>query len=165
VINVEEARTLLGASLCCHLRVPASSYKLCTATAYVNADVFDEYTYTQPASSNHKRRSQSPSSSQAENSDDDQEEENVAFEIPLNTLIECLNIFGTAGTLSHSSTHDGKKERKWKRAGDADEGGFGDEREGTRGPIDNYFRGSKDEKRTGMRMSFAGAGYPLTLLM
>ena len=41
----------------------------------------------------------------------------------------------------------------------------GNEAEDRRGPLDNYMWGGKDEKRTGMRMSFAGAGYPLTLLM
>lgn len=171
VIKVEEARTLLGSyHVFSHSAYP---HNRCTATAFVKADIFDEYTYTPPSSSSSKRsrnrRSQSnspPPSSQTDNSDDNPEEhENVVFEIPLTTLIECLNIFGTAGPISQSSVNNGKKERKWRRADDDDEGGFGEERDARRGPIDNYFSGGKDEKRTGMRMSFAGPGYPLTLLM
>jgi cell cycle checkpoint protein len=134
--------------------------------------MFDEYAYTPPSSrsdgtrNRHSQSNSSPPSSPAEQFDDDPEA-NVAFEIPLNTLIECLNIFGTAGPLSHSGAGNGKNDRKWRKADD-DDGGFGDERgdgEGRRGPIDKYFSGGKDDKRTGMRMSFAGAGYPLTLLM
>jgi len=145
--------------------VTTNAHKPSIATAYVNADLFDEYTFSEPTShSVHNRQSQSPPSSPTENPDDEQEV-NVAFEIPLNTLIECLNIFGTAGALPNSNIHNGKKERKWRRADDDDEGGFGEDRETRTGPIDNYFSRGKDEKRTGMRMSFVGAGYPLTLLM
>jgi cell cycle checkpoint protein len=164
VINVEEARTLLGVSHSIVL-VTTNAHKPSIATAYVNADLFDEYTFSEPTShSVRNRQSESPPSSPAENPDDEQEV-NVAFEIPLNTLIECLNIFGTAGALPNSNIHSGKKERKWRRADDDDEGGFGEDRETRTGPIDNYFSRGKDEKRTGMRMSFVGAGYPLTLLM
>lgn len=142
----------------------AYAHKRSLATAYVNANLFDEYTVSQPTShSVHNRQSQSPPSSPAENPDDEQEV-NVAFEIPLNTLIECLNIFGTAGALPNFNTYNSKKERQWRRVDD-DEGGFGEERESRTGPIDNYFSRGKDEKRTGMRMSFVGDGYPLTLLM
>lgn len=95
------------------------------------------------------------------------EEQRVAFEIPLNTLIECLNIFGTAGPLPAANTAGtGKVARKWRRAGDRDEDGERDDNErATRGPMDTFFGAGKDDKRTGMRMSFQGPGYPLTLLM
>ena len=92
--------------------------------------------------------------------------DNAAFEIPLNTLIECLNIFGTAGPASTNTSNSGKY-KKWKKAGedsdhdDDDEGGRG--RGNARG-IDSYFGGGS-ERRTGLRMSYAGTGYPLTLLM
>lgn len=98
-------------------------------------------------------------------------EDSAAFEIPLNTLIECLNIFGTAGPVTNTSNSGANgggggagKQRRWRRA---DDDGSDEERErGRRGPLDNFFAsGGKDEKRTGMRMSFAGAGYPLTLLV
>jgi cell cycle checkpoint protein len=147
-----------------------------TAMAFINADIFDEYTYTPSPSSrtnrhlHRSRSSSSPPSSQTENSDEDKDEDkdeepSVAFEIPLNTLIDCLNIFGTAGSFSTSSASSSSNKKRWRRADDDDDGGFGEEREARRGPIDNYFSGGKDEKRTGMRMSFAGAGYPLILLM
>lgn len=90
--------------------------------------------------------------------------DNAAFEIPLNTLIECLNIFGTAGPASTTSTAG--KYKKWRKAGDDsddDDGrSNGANTSGARG-IESYFGGS--EKRTGMRMTYVGAGYPLTLLM
>ena len=125
------------------------------------------YTYTNP------RSAPSPPSSPTDSDQEDppHEDENAAFEIPLNTLIECLNIFGTAGPLSNpngANNHPGGgKPRKWRRA---DDDGSEEERErgrdDRRGALDNYFSsGGKEEKRTGMRMSFAGAGYPLTLLM
>ena len=164
LINVEEARTLLGVFRSIVL-VTANAHMRSIATAYVNANLFDEYTFSQPASDSVcNRQSPSPPSSPADNPDGEQEV-NVAFEIPLNTLIECLNIFGTAGALLNSNAYNEKKERKWRRVDDDDEGGFGEARETRTGPMDNYFSRGKDEKRTGMRMSFLGAGYPLTLLM
>ncbi|KAJ7221667.1 Rad1/Rec1/Rad17, partial [Mycena pura] len=142
VVVVEEARTLLG-------------------TAYIFADIFDEYIY-------HPDPSTSVALSQ--NSDDD--EDNAVFEIPLNTLIECLNIFGTAGASSGSAAGGGGgtgRYTKWKRAGDDSDqeaGGDDDRRRSnanTRG-IDQYF-GSASDKGTGMRMTYAGSGFPLTLLI
>lgn len=140
-------------------------YFIHTGTAYISEDIFDEYTYNHPPSPQ-SRRNCSPTSSQTEDSDHeaetDETEESSAFEIPLNTLLECLNIFGTAGPLP-SIGNSTTKERKWRRAEDDDDR---DREEDRRGPIDNYFTsGGKDDKKTGMRMSFVGAGYPLTLLM
>ncbi|KAJ7826646.1 Rad1-domain-containing protein [Mycena leptocephala] len=91
VVVVEEARTLLG-------------------TAYIFADIFDEYTYN----------SESPAAPQNSQNSDPEEEDNSAFEIPLNTLIECLNIFGTAGSSGSAASAGGTtgKYNKWKRAGD-----------------------------------------------
>jgi cell cycle checkpoint protein len=89
----------------------------------------------------------------------------VTFEIQLNILIDCLNIFGTAGNPNPSfgSTH-----KKWRRA-DRDDGpnhSDDDGRDGRQtGPIDRYFVSGGSEKKTGMRMTYVGAGYPLTLLM
>lgn len=179
MISVEEARTLLGESnpdtyaySPAYISVgPYIPRFTASATAYVDADVFDEFTYTHPPAPARRQRLGS-NSSQNENSEneggEDEEGESVAFEIPLNTLIECLNIFGTAGPLPTANV-GGKKERKWRRADDGDGDGDGDGNYGsgerTRGPIDNFFGGGKDDKRTGMRMSFAGPGYPLTLLM
>ncbi|KAJ6620299.1 Rad1/Rec1/Rad17 [Mycena sp. CBHHK59/15] len=150
VVVVEEARTLLG-------------------TAYVFAGVFDEYTYN----------SELPPAPQNSQNSDTEEEDNAAFEIELNTLLECLNIFGTAGP-STSSMTGGKTGRykRWKKTGeDSDQDDDEDSRgRGGRGRhskendtssakgIDQYFSSNK-EKGTGMRMTYAGSGYPLTLLI
>ena len=149
-----------------------------SGTAYIFADIFDEYTYrSESAPSDPNSTSQD-----SHNSQEREESDNAAFEIPLNTLIECLNIFGTAGTTSASANGGGAgggKYKKWRRAEDeSDDDAVGEDghgrgrgRGGGRGNrgggggrgIDHYFGSS--EKRTGMRMSYAGAGYPLTLLL
>ncbi|KAJ7168370.1 Rad1/Rec1/Rad17 [Mycena crocata] len=142
VIVVEEARTLL-------------------ATAYIFADIFDEYTYNP----------ETPAAPQdSQNSDREEEEEVAAFEIPLNTLIDCLNIFGTAGSSTAGAGGTTGKYKKWKRAGeDSDPEGDEDDARGRRSSagtargIDQYFGGS--DKGTGMRMTYAGSGHPLTLLI
>ncbi|KAI0956686.1 hypothetical protein AcW1_005304 [Taiwanofungus camphoratus] len=147
-IMVEEARTLL-------------------ATAFIFAPVFDEFEH-------HPERAP-PSSQQSSDSEgDDIETQNTAFEIPLNTLIECLNIFGTAGGSSTSTT---TKYRRWRRPDDSDHEDQNDEGQGPSGRnqsrsgtnkglvnsrIDQHF-GS--ERGTGMRLSYTGAGHPLTLLI
>lgn len=131
----------------------------CAGTAFIFAEIFDEYTY-------HSETPASEPSSQ--DSQNDEQINNAAFEIPLNTLIECINIFGTAGPAS-TNNNSASKFKKWKKAGedsdhdDNDEGGRGRGRGNARG-IESYFSGGSD-KRTGMRMTYAGTGYPLTLLM
>ncbi|KAJ7611609.1 Rad1/Rec1/Rad17 [Roridomyces roridus] len=141
IVVVEEARTLLG-------------------TAYIFSGVFDEFTY------NSENPPAAPPDSQT--SDQDEDEDNAAFEVPLNTLIECLNIFGTAGP-SASAGNSGGKYKKWKEDSDhegdeeADAGGRRRQSSSSKG-IDSYF-GSAAGKGTGMRMTYAGSGYPLTLLI
>lgn len=123
--------------------------------------MFDEYNYNSETP---------PQGSQ----NSDAEEDSSTFEIPLNTLIECLNIFGTAGSSVSAAGSGGTsgKYKKWKRAGDdSDQEGDHDGRgrrhsngtSSTKG-IDSYF-GSTSDKGTGMRMTYIGSGYPLTLLM
>ena len=106
--------------------------------------MFEEYVYHPEVL---ERRSQSVSGSQ-------QTTNNAAFEIHLNTLIECLNIFGTS-TLTTTS-----KTKKWKQ--NAENAGM-DHDGGRTGPLDRYFPSS--DKGTAMRMSYDGVGYPLTLHM
>jgi len=165
-VTVEEARTLLG-------------------TAFIFAEVFDEYTYhAEPPLAQAarppkpKRRQPDPNASETEPDSENEEDkvqavDNAAFEIPLNTLIECLNIFGTAGAMNvmttisgpsggGGSSYNSKQAKKWRRAGDGDSDGEG--RAGGRG-LEAYFGPSAGEKRTGMRLSYSGAGYPLTLIM
>ncbi|KZT11577.1 Rad1-domain-containing protein [Laetiporus sulphureus 93-53] len=139
-IFVEEARSLL-------------------AVAYIFSGIFDEYIFNP----------EPPSGSAPESS---QEEDSCAvFEIPLNTLTECLNVFGTA-TASNSASN-ASRFRKWGDNGEDDEeehlnqGGSGrnnpDPARGSgNGRIDQYF-GS--DKGTGMRLTYAGPGHPVTLLV
>lgn len=101
--------------------------------------------------------------------DDNEEINNAAFEIPLNTLLECLNIFGTAGPSTTGSGGTGGKTRGWQRANEHNdesdnENGAGDR---NRGDLDTYFAAAAGglEKRTSMRMTYFSAGYPLTLIM
>ena len=162
-VTVEEARTLLG-------------------TAFIFSEVFDEYTYNaespqaaMPQKPKPRQTDPNASGTESDTENEEQAEEldNAAFEIPLNTLIECLNIFGTASpmnvmaAISGSSGGGGapsnsKQSKKWRRVGDGDSDGEG--RAGGRG-LEAYFGPSAGEKRTGMRLSYHGASYPLTLIM
>ena len=162
-VTVEEARTLLG-------------------TAFIFSEVFDEYTYhsehspraVRPPKSKQRQIDPNASGTESdlENGEDKaqaEEPDNAAFEIPLNTLIECLNIFGTAGTMnpttsgfSGGASSNNKQTKKWRRTGEGDSDGEG--RLGGRG-LEAYFGPGVGEKRTGMRLSYPGAGYPLTLIM
>ncbi|KAF8916036.1 repair protein Rad1/Rec1/Rad17-domain-containing protein [Mucidula mucida] len=86
-------------------------------TAFIFSGIFDEYETT---TDDH----------------DDDDEDSAAFEIPLNTLIECLNIFGTAGGSSYtgSSSGGGGKVTRWRRVG-------GDDSDGDDMPASNDGRG------------------------
>lgn len=142
IVTVEEARTLL-------------------ATSYIYSDHFDEWNYSAEISG--------PASSQL--SDPHVDPSTITFEIPLNTLIECLNIYGTAGM---SAAGSNSSHRKWRREGDrSDDERYGERRDGrqqARGAgnvpasnrIDQYFGGGSD-KGTRARLSYAGSGHPLTL--
>ncbi|KAG8217235.1 hypothetical protein J3R82DRAFT_5323 [Butyriboletus roseoflavus] len=133
--------------------------------AHCLLDHFDEWSY-------------SPDLFHPENSQPvqthDRDSDSTTFEIPLTTLIECLGIFGTASLSSHSGA---PKPKKWRREDDAS----GEEHRNVRGkgrgapPNDpqqtnaarglEHFFGGGNEKRTSMRLSYAGPGYPLTLLL
>ena len=120
-----------------------------SATAYVFKNIFDEYTY-QPAPL-------SPSPTQ-----DSEQPNNVTFEIQINTLIECLNIFGSGG-ISHPIS--GTRHKKWRKDDGGNSDGEDDHGNRNAGPIDKYFGVGGPEKRTSMRMSYVGIGHPLTLLV
>ncbi|KAG6898233.1 hypothetical protein C0992_002247 [Termitomyces sp. T32_za158] len=130
------------------LTITVEEARTLLGTAFIFSDIFDEYSY----------HSDAVQLSQESDGDD-----NVGFEIPLNTLIECLNIFGTAGAPSNTGT----RYKKWKKTGnDSDQDGDGDRggggRIGARG-LDAYFSGS--DRRTRMRLTYAGLGDPLTLIL
>ncbi len=109
---------------------------------------------------------------QNDEDDDNDEANNAAFEIPLNTLIECLNVFGTAGPstgLMSGSGGTGGKRRGWQRANEHNDGSDNEygARDRNQGDLDVYFAAAAGglEKRTSMRMTYFGAGYPLTLIV
>ena len=120
--------------------------------------------------------------SEGEGADPEHEgSDNAAFEIPLNTFVECLNIFGTAGPSTGNITaaptnHIGRGVGRGQGAGRGQRGGGGwrnapreedegDEGGGGRGRGLDEFFGRTGEGKTGMRLSYAGSGYPLTLIM
>ncbi|KAF9244225.1 Rad1/Rec1/Rad17 [Melanogaster broomeanus] len=148
IVAVEEARCLL-------------------ATSYIYRDHFDEWSYTPD-------RPRPASSQLSETSEQGAESPSTTFEIPLITLIECLNIFGTANMSSSSS--GASKGKRWRREDDvSDDGdgrgysnsGRGNNRDNANATgmnrLEQYFGGNA--KRTSMRLSYAGPGYPLTLLL
>ena len=134
--------------------------------------VFDEYEYNpqadQPSqSSDHSEQIQPPRPDGAEG-----EDLSTAFEIPLNTLMDCLNIFGTAGLAPGAS----QKKKKAQDDGDDSDGGRARgarsngkgkghadaDDAGGNARLDQWFAPGRG---TGMRMSYAGPGHPLTLLV
>jgi cell cycle checkpoint protein len=87
-------------------------------------------------------------------------------------LLECLNILGTAGPSTTNLKTNEKAHRFHEINKDDvedDNAAAGPSRRNNRqgdkdnGKLDMYFGGGG--KKTGMRLSYAGAGYPLTLLM
>lgn len=128
------------------------------ATAFVFSHVFDEFVYNPDAAR----------PSQPSQDDDDDEVTTTAFDIPLGTLMDCLNVFGTAGASSTSQ----KKKKTREDGEDSDGGGGRADRKGKgradagdaggNARLDQWFAPGKG---TGMRMSYAGPGHPLTLLV
>jgi cell cycle checkpoint protein len=84
----------------------------------------------------------------------------AVFEVQLDVLLECLNIFGTAGgnLLAKGGASVDQKPR-----GKAQGKGRGKEwADLNANRLENYFTSSK---ATALRMSYQGEGYPLTLLL
>ncbi|KAJ3815398.1 Rad1/Rec1/Rad17 [Lentinula lateritia] len=142
VIVVEESRTLLG-------------------TAYIFSDVFDEFIYHAEAETPEAQASQRTTN----------EELITAFEIPLNIFLELMNIFGTAG--GSASSKPGRF-KAWRKPGDefeehesdAGEGdGAQEESSSNKKAKTGQFFGGGSERKTGMRLTYIGPGYPLTLIV
>lgn len=121
--------------------------KVQVAAAYIPAQIFDEFTYS-PI----KPLSASPTPPETS-----QTEETTMLEFPLRTFLDSLSIFstGSAPTASEGRTQN----RRWVR--DREPGGDDDV---PRGRIEGYF-GATAGKTVGMRLSYAGEGHPLSLLM
>lgn len=183
IVTVEEAHCLLGtstgqpASVMLHGRFHhpcplgylsklTPCHWIFTATSYIYRDHFDEWSY----SPDHSR----PENSQPAQQTPERDPGSTTFEVPLTTLIECLGVFGTANMSSHSSA---PKPKKWRREEEASDEERGDAKgKGRSAPFYNrqqanvahgleHFFGGGNEKKTSMRLSYAGLGYPLTLLL
>ncbi|KAJ3570096.1 hypothetical protein NP233_g4621 [Leucocoprinus birnbaumii] len=124
-VKVEEARTI-------------------TATAWVFADIFDEYVYNP----------ENTLDGDVMQTSQEEEMESSSFEMPLNTVLDCLNIFGTAASSTGSGSGGGGK-KGWKRQAQDSDRDSGDENEGNRiEPLNP----NASEKHTGMRLTYMGPG-------
>ena len=146
-VFVEESSLVAGMW---HFRVCAYIQflmKVQVAAAYIPTQIFDEFAYS-PV----KPLSASPTPPEAS-----QTEETTMLEFPLRTFLDSLSIFstGSAPTVSEGRTQN----RRWVR--DREPGGEDDV---PRGRIEAYF-GASAGKTVGMRLSYAGEGHPLSLLM
>ncbi|KZT44247.1 Rad1-domain-containing protein [Sistotremastrum suecicum HHB10207 ss-3] len=144
-VMVEESRCLIG-------------------TAYISAEMFDEFQFTPEA----------PSESQNNEVNESQGDDLVmpsVFEIHLPSLTESLNIFGTAGGLSSAQM----AKKRWSAdAGSDDEPSSTTTRRSNakivdlnaQGRLDQFFQPQNGEvKKTSLRLSYGGSGHPLTLLL
>lgn len=133
-----------------------------TGSAYIFTECFNEFVYSPPADSI------APSQQAEDLVHEPRSGANTAFEIPLSALVECLNVFGTA-----TAKDTDKKTRRWRHIGsgsDEEQQNQGDggarqrQRDAPAGNdrIDRWFG---NEKGTAMRVSYAGAGHPLTFTM
>lgn len=121
---------------------------LVAAAAYIPSQIFDEFTYNPPVAS----PSASPTPPELS-----QAEAQTVLEFPLRVFIDSLSIF-SAGP-APSIVEGRAKERRWVRGRDN-----GGEDDVPRGRIEAYF-GPVSGKTVGMRLSYAGEGYPLSLLV
>ncbi|AAW41976.2 expressed protein [Cryptococcus deneoformans JEC21] len=86
----------------------------------------------------------------------------ATFEFSLDSLLQCLNIFGNAGSSGKENISNLRSKRRW--AGEA-ENPTG-EGSGSGGGADEDRRWAKERKgMTGMRMEWMGPGYELNLLL
>lgn len=130
--------------VCAYIQFPI---KVQVAAAYIPAQIFDEFAYT-PI----KPLSASPTPPETS-----QMEETTMLEFPLRTFLDSLSIFSTG---SAPTASEGRiQNRRWVR--DREPGGDDDV---SRGRIEAYF-GATTGKTVGMRLSYAGEGHPLSLLM
>lgn len=140
-ISVEEGRTLI-------------------ARAYIPVSLFDDFKYTPPP----QDKEEQPSSQ------DSEADPGTMFAISLETLLECLNIFGTGGSGISQSSLENRKKKKWKHDSDDSDDGGGRRQHKRNGipkgntTLDQFFF-TGGGKKTGMRLSYAGAGHPLVLIL
>ncbi|KAG9098772.1 ssDNA endodeoxyribonuclease [Ceratobasidium sp. 370] len=120
------------------------------ANAYIPYTIFSSFIFNPPPTN--------PGASQ-----DSDSQPAVIFEVQLDVLLECLNIFGTAGGNLMSKAGGGGSSGEPKTRGKGQGKGKGrDTVDLNVNRLDNYFTSSK---ATALRMSYQGEGYPLTLLL
>ena len=82
-------------------------------------------------------------------------EPQIMFDINLNMLIDCLTIYGVSVSMSSNTGGTWKSRKRGE-----------DEEERVQGPMDDFLASLGSKKRkTSMRMSYTGEGYPLKLLL
>lgn len=129
-----------------HYSALSSILRTGTALAYLPSGIFQTYTYNAPP----------PDSSATETPSQQGEEpdSSTCIEINLETLLQCLDIFGNAGVPNESKF---KKKKNYNRDRDEDEEDELDDRY-SKAPVE------KSGKATAMQMSYAGQGHPLVVL-
>ncbi len=91
----------------------------------------------------------------------------MVFEIALDVLLECLNLFGSGAPAVTAAPN----KKKWKGNNDSDDevpgliGKTVNLNSGGEHKLDQYFQNANETRKTGMRMGYGGAGYPLTLFL
>lgn len=149
IVSVEESRALL-------------------ATAYIQSAIFDSFIYNAEPFPTTSSSSEPPTSTQssAPTSQPPAQPQDIyaQFEVPLNPLLECLNIFGTAGPLPSSSN---PQHKKWKKASSSADAGSDQDAamDVDKGKLDQYLVGGGDSKGSGMRMTYVAPGHPLMLII
>jgi cell cycle checkpoint protein len=103
--------------------------------------LFDEYEYNYPAE------------------DDEIAVPSTTFEIALDTLVECLNIFGSGGGVIIPAPSEKNGKRGWHNKGDDN-----DDRPNRTGALKTSWNKGA-EKVTMMKMTYQDTGYPLTLIL
>lgn len=125
------------------IQVTTESDRSVQAVAYVSCSVFDQFDFTPPEHED------------GDGDDESGEEPALDFDLRLQTLLECINVFGGANPSSSSSSSS-----SW--AGKREAGGG------------NGLGPGKDPSKpgaapapppTGMRLRWRGQGYPLILLL
>ncbi|GJF00585.1 Rad1-domain-containing protein [Phanerochaete sordida] len=139
VVTVEDARTLLG-------------------TAYIFAEVFDDFKFDET----HGTPSQTQQTQDPDVKLEPRPRKEVSFEIPLATLVDCLNIFGT------NPAKEVEKKPRFHRLGASAIDEEDQQREG--GPHQREQAGRGDQHSrgpnvTGVRITYVGPGHPLEFTM
>ncbi|KAI0303500.1 repair protein Rad1/Rec1/Rad17-domain-containing protein [Multifurca ochricompacta] len=134
------------------LTVFVEESSLVAAAAFIPVQIFDEFAYDPPI----KSPTASPTPPEPS-----QTEEATVLEFPLRVFIDSLSIFSTGPAPGISEGR--AQNRRWVRDRDREHGGDDDV---LRGRIEAYFgAGAGAAKTVGMRLSYAGEGHPISLLI